>query len=213
LYTGNSTTASGSITVSGANTCLFIGLKTFGNPTVSSPQVDGFSLTPIVTDPTFDIYTYLYVAPSAGSRTVQMTMSAANDWGLIIACLNGVDQSTPTGTAQEGHSTEATSVTSPSITGVTDGLILDFASMVNDAMTAGGSQTRYPTSGAQGDSYFGGFNSIGMSAKSAVGATTMSWTASATFGDNSVIAVPFRPAAGGGGASLSNQNILLLGIG
>lgn len=209
---GNGTSPSVALSVSGSDRCLFIGLKTIGGPTVSSPQVDGFTLTPIITDAGNDIYSYLYIAPATGSRTVQMTLDAASDWGLLVASLTGVHQSSPIGTAASAQNTEAVSI-SQSVTGVANGLVLDFASLVVDTISPGAGQTRYPASGSQGNSMNGGFRSIGMSAKSGTGSVTSSWSAAFTAGDNYLIVVPFLPSAGGGGASVTNQNLLLMGIG
>lgn len=145
---------------------------------------------------------------------MQMTLSGTSQWGLLVASLTGVHQSSPIGTAIKATNTEAASI-SQAVTGVTDGLVLDFATLVMDAMTAAAGQTRYPTSAPNGDSYFETFVSIGISAKSGAGAVTMQWNATGgpTFGDNTLIAVPFHPSAGGGGGSSSNQNLLTLGVG
>lgn len=210
--TGESNTPSCALSVSGSDRALWIGLKTVGGPTVSSPQVDGFALTEVLNNVGNDIYSYLYVAPTTGSRTVQFTLSGSHFWALCVASLTGVHQSSPIGTPLFNNNSEATSI-SQAVTGVADGLVMDFGFMANDAINPGAGQTRYPTSAPRGDSFNGGFFSVGMSAKGGSGAVTMEWAASASFGDNLIIACPFHPSAGGGGGASSNQNFLLLGVG
>lgn len=210
---GNGTTASASISVSGADRCLWIGLKVLGGHAVTSPQIDGFALTPVFTDAANDIYSYLYIAPATGTRTIQMTIASATDWCVLVTSLTGVHQSSPIGTPLMGANSELTAV-SQAVTGVANGLVMDFAWMVRDVIVPGAGQTRYPTSAPQGDSFTSGQYSCGMSSKTGTGSVTMSWSADMSFGDNFCIAVPFLPAAGGGGGgSGTNQNFLLLGIG
>lgn len=208
---GLSDTPQASLSVSGSDRCLFVGLKVTGGPTVSSPQVDGFALTPIYTNPDWDFYTYLYIAPATGTRTVQMSAIGSGDWALFVAALTGVHQSSPIGTAIQATNVEQASI-SQAVTGVADGLVMDFAFMVNGAITPGAGQTRYPTTPPNGDLFNDFSVSAGMSAKSGTGSVTTSWSCAESFGDNFILVVPFLPSAGGG-ASLSNQNLTLLGIG
>lgn len=210
---GNGTTAQASLSVSGADRALFIGLAPNSNPTVSSPVVDGSPLTLIEAETLLDAYSYYFIAPNTGTRTVSITLSAAVNWGLLVASLTGVHQSSPIGTPVSNQNTEQAGITT-SATGVADGLVLDFSKLIIDVMNPGAGQTRYPTSGDQGNSYFGGFQSIGMSAKGGTGSVSMSWdSVGGTFGDNYHIVVPFLPSVGGGSSSSSNQNLLLMGVG
>jgi hypothetical protein len=207
-----SDTPQASLSVTGSDRCLFVALKVTGGPTVASPQVDGFALTPIYTNPDWDIYTYLYVAPATGTRTVQMTATGGGDWAMFVAALTGVHQSSPVGTAVPATNSEVTSI-SQSVTGVADGLVMDFAFMVSGAITPGAGQTRFPTSVPNGDLFNDFSFSAGISSKSGSGSVSTSWNCAASGGDSYLVVIPFLPSAGGGGGNVSNQNLLLMGIG
>lgn len=208
----NGTTANATLSISGSDRAVIVGLKTFGGPTVSNPLFEGVAMTTIVADTTNDLYLYYLLNPPTGSRTANITMSAANEWGLLVVSLTGVHQTVPIGTAAQNQNSEVSPI-SASATGVTDGLVLDFVQMVAFDLTPGVGQTRYPTSAPNGDSYFGGAVCIGMSVKSGTGSVAMSWSTTESFGDNAIIAVPILPSAGGGGGPVRNQSLMLMGVG
>jgi hypothetical protein len=157
-------------------------------------------MTNIVADTSNDIYLYYVLNPATGSRSASITMSSANEWGMLVVAVTGVHQTTAIGTPVQNSNSEVSPI-SASATGVADGLVLDFVQMVTfDPMTEGVGQTRYPASAPNGDSYFGGAVSIGMSLKSGTGSVSMSWTTAVPLGDNTIIAVPILPSAGGGGS-------------
>lgn len=196
--TGNGTVASVAVTVA-ANSLVVVGVHFNGGPTASSPTFDGNAMTLIAQNG--DMYLYRYTGHASGSRTASVTRSTSGDWVIGVVSVTGFDTGDPVGTHQVGNSSETTSVTTAAITsGSTDWLIIDAAFMVNDSMAAQTSPAQ--TERVSRDSYNGGFLSFGMSTKAGSASTsTMSWTASGTFGDNTITAIPIRPAAGGGGGS------------
>lgn len=199
---GTSNTASVSLTCA-ANSIAIVGVQLNGGPTVSSATFDGNAMSPITS--IGDLYLYRYHGHASGSRTAQVVRSDSGLWAIGVMTFTGFDTGNPIGTFQTGTSTDpATSVETAAITsGSTDWMIADVALLVYDAITAGTDQTRRVNL----DSFNSGFLSMGMSHKTgAASTTTMSWSATSTFGDNSIIGVGIRPAAAGG--SILKQMLL-----
>lgn len=190
---GTSTTASVTLTVA-ASSLAVVGVQVNGSPTISSATFDGNAMTLI--GQVGDLYLYRYHGHASGSRTATITRSDSGLWAIGAVSVTGFDSGNPVGTHQTGTSTETASVTTADITsGSTDWLIVDAAVLVRDVIAAAGGQTERVSE----ESFNSGQISFGMSTKpGSASTTTMSWTADATFGDNSIIAVPIRPAAAAG---------------
>jgi hypothetical protein len=190
---GTSTTASVSVTAA-ASSLVIVGVMMNGSPTVSNPLFDGNAMTLIAQNA--DLYLYRYHGHASGSRTASVTRSDSGLWVIGAITVTGFDTGDPVGTHQTGTSTETASVDTAAITsGSTDWLIVDAALLVRDVIAAAGGQTERVSQ----ESFNSGQLSFGMSTKpGSASTTTMSWTTDATFGDNLIIGVPIRPAAGGG---------------
>jgi hypothetical protein len=203
---GTSTTASVTLTVA-ASSLVIVGVQMNNSPTVSNPLFDGNAMTLIAQNG--DLYMYRYHGHSSGSRTANITRSDSGLWAIGAISVTGFDSGDPVGTHQVGNSTETASVDTAAITsGSTDWMLIDVALLIRDVIAAAGGQTERVSE----ESFNSGQVSFGMSTKPGSGSTTtMSWTADATFGDNLIIGVPVRPAAGGGGSS--PRNLFLLGVG
>lgn len=199
---GTSTTASVSITVA-ANTLAIVGVQMINSPTVSNPTFDGNAMTLIAQNG--DLYMYWYHGHEAGSRTASVTRSDSGLWVIGAITVTGFDTGDPVGTHQTGTSFETASVDTAAITsGSVDWMLIDVALLVRDVIAAAGGQTERVSQ----ESFNSGQLSFGMSTKPGSGSTTtMSWTADATFGDNLIIGVPIRPAAGAAAPELMAQAI------
>jgi hypothetical protein len=194
--TGNGTTASVAVTCAASSmvlVCFFVN----NNPTISTVTFDGNAMTLVWNASTINgdgFRVYRYTGHAAGSRTAQVTWTGAQDWGIGVVSVTGQDGTTPVGTIQTINNDGLTSITTPSITGATDGLFVDAVMMVNGNITPGASQTQRVTNT---ESINGGAVSIAMSTKAGAASTTMSWTAPETFGFNYLVGIPILAAAGG----------------
>jgi hypothetical protein len=197
---GTSNTASVSLTCA-ANTLAIVGVQLNGGPTVSSATFDGNAMT-LITN-VGDLYLYRYHGHASGSRTAQVVRSDSGLWGIGVVTATGFDTGDPVGTF------ETADVTTAAITsGSADWLIVDVAILVRDAIAAAAGQTERVSLEAFNG---GGQLSFGMSTKpGSASTTTMSWTTDATFGDNSIIGVPIRPAAAVGADPVLGRRIYVM---
>jgi hypothetical protein len=130
------------------------------------------------------------VAPATGAQTVQVTLSGTNDELCAgIVTLNGVHQTTPTGTANTNSGSGGTNTVS--ITSVSGEIVVDLTYCWSTTIAADASQAmRWEQEG------IGGATSGGMSTETATGAsTTMSWTRGGTDNNSWTIGgVAFKPS-------------------
>ncbi len=193
--TGNGTTATVSLTCASSSLVVFC-FWANNNPTFGSPTFDGQAPS-LIYNPGNGFRVYSYRGHASGSRTATVTWTGAQDWGICAVSVTGWDSSTPIGTSQNTTNDSLTSITTPSITSATDGLIVDAVMMINGTITAGGGQTERATA----KSIQGSAVSLAMSTKTGAASTTMSWSAAETFGDNYIVGVPIIAGGGGGGGS------------
>lgn len=140
------------------------------------------------------------IAPTAGTISIAVTLSAALDSIANATGFNGVHQTSPT----EGLNTaSATNVgaadATVNITTVADNdWVIDNVATSDTAITVGAGQTqRNNVTGALGS---GAMSTEGP--KTPAGAVTMSWTNIAALATWSIVAIALRPVAASGGGSL-----------
>ena len=186
-------------TVSGTNTYILVGcgFNTGGATTISSVTWNtSENLTQIGTRPrTGTIATDLWglVAPTATTANIVVTKSASGvDSVCKVVSFNGVDQSTPIGTSNQGTGTAAApsiAVTSSAGELVVD--VLGWRTNATPTATPDGSQTAI---GTQQSCVTSTNCRVHMSYETAAGAsTTMSWTE--TLDQSAQVGVPLKPAA------------------
>jgi hypothetical protein len=192
------TTLSTSITTSGATDAVCIGVV--GEGQTSNPTVTFAAQTPtlLARNDEFEPSVWLYyVLPSGtGSQAINVTFAAScGRCALGAVAYDGVDQSTPVGTAVVG-ATSSTTTHEAVVSAATNDLVCDVAYVGTDNITVGAGQTvRYDE-----DDFLSVFRSFGMSDEPGAASVTMSWTTSGAT-DGTVIAVPLKASAGGGGGS------------
>lgn len=203
------TTGASSLTLSsfatvGADRACYVGVSSYGGDcTLTTSVVRGGTetFTEIYDELALPSHVsgHYYIAPATAAANIVVTMAGANERFVVGAlALSGVHQTTPVGThaTASGSSTEA----SVAVSSAVGELVVDtlVKNGVSDSVTPGTGQTqRWLTqSGTSGPATGAGSTEAGAAS------VTMSW--SWTTGGSAgwrIGAVPFQPAAGGGGAT------------
>lgn len=206
LGLANSTTLTGSHTVSGSDTFLFVGLKLYGNDDVTSVTYNGDAMTVIASSvavPTEASYAAAYglINPDSGSHNVVVTRTSSN---FIIGCATsytGVSQAgQPEANGTDSDSGESFTEPAATVTTANGWLVGAMAAKYvgNSAIAGTGTTLRVdPISNA---GYMGCFDSNGALA---AGSHALEM---GQFANNAgllagIVAV-MAPASGGGGATV-----------
>ncbi len=194
------TSLSFSMTTAGSDRALAGGTQVYQSgaaATVSSMTYNGVALTDsaTATNGTRIANQRYLVAPASGSNTFQCNYSNTGsfDLGCLAISMTGVDQSTPTGTAN----TATGSSTTPSVvvSSATDELVVDTLFIDHTAaLSVGAGQTERVNAITSN-----GFIKYTASTEPGASSVTMDWTngGSTTW---AIVATPFKAVAVGGGA-------------
>ena len=112
---GNATSETIAVTISGADRCVWVWVNSRSDPTVSGVTVDGVSMGSSIATVTRSLSwgaLYRLIAPNTG------TVNVVGSWGssetnMEVLAYTGVDQTTPEGTVATATGSPATS---PSVT-------------------------------------------------------------------------------------------------
>jgi len=166
-------TFSHTVSTSGNNQIIIVGIATKGSVSVSGVTYDGLPLTEIRSDKHGNaILSSLWyrIAPSSGNHIVSVDLSTSEEIVIGAISLNNVNQAAPIGADNGGKRNNNT----PSVditTTVDDSWIVDVVSTLNGPMTAGGGQTER-WDAAQGTRRGAGSTEVTTTA----GPYTTSWT-------------------------------------
>lgn len=207
----SSLTCDAPVTISGSNRYIFVAVYAEG-VTISSVStgaqtptaISGAVLNPYGSD-IWQIYGL--VNPTAGTPTPTVTFSGIAPRAFIYA--SAWDNVGTLGAASTLFSDTIATPSSLNATSAASQTVIDFIIASAPTITNDGSQTLRE----QQNDFSGVGRSFGSSSKAAIGSTTnMLWTPG-DLCDMQHIAIPFSAAGGGGGASLTNQKLVLLGVG
>lgn len=206
----SSLTCDAPITISGSNRYIFVAIYAEG-VTVSSVSTGAQTPTAIsgaVLNPYgSDIWQIYGLAnPTVGTPTPTVAFSGTATRAFIYAI--AWDDVGTLGTPSTLYSDTVATPSSLNATSAASQTVLDFIVASALTITNDGSQALRE----QRNDFAGVGRSFGSSSKAAIGSTTnMLWTPGDVC-DMQHIAIPFS-AAGGGGASFTNQKLVLLGVG
>jgi hypothetical protein len=189
-----------SATPAGSDRVIVIGVTWFGDQNISAITFGGSAtgLTQLAAvshsgDARRRAYLYGLHTPGTGAQAIVITAAAAvADWAVGYICFTGAHQSAAFGTPSSVGDSASTSVTSGSVTGTADGLIVDLFACWFDAR--GGVPGAGQTGNVDVPEWGGNGAGFGMSTKNATGATTTSWTFDNAGGTAVVVAVPVLAA-------------------
>ncbi len=214
ITSGSSIGWSHTITSSGANTYLIVGVgakKTSSDPTVSSVVYGGVSMTQVtstcITSSITHICSSVWVLfnPPTGTNNATATYSTTVNGGWAAGVsYTGVNQSNTVDATQTGSGTTSGSQTVTITTNTDNSWVYSFAEIAWQSGTSGSitpSQTDRGNSGASNVASTGDQQDTN-SVVHPAGSQAMAFTfgGSGTFGWN-IIDVSLAPAAGGGGGS------------
>lgn len=138
---------------------------------------------------------YRLIAPPTGAQTAQFNLASPTfDVALSVVSYTGVDQTDPLGTA--AGVTGSSAAPSVNVSSASGELVVDYVRAFAGvtSLTANASQT----SRVEQEGWSANGPAAGNSEKAGAASVTMSWTLSAS-SPWAHIAVPLKPAAGGGG--------------
>lgn len=186
------TSVSVSHTASGSDRWAIIMVFQNTDHTISS--VSYGAQTPALVVSNGRLHVYSLDDPATGAQTVSASSSASAGIVIGVVTYTGVSG---IGTHQTATNNELASITSPTVTSETGGLVVDAVVMVNTTMSPDGGQTARLN--IDSDTHGVGFFAFGMSEEPGATSVTTSWSTAESFGDNYLTAVPLTAAAGGGG--------------
>jgi hypothetical protein len=191
----------------GADRYVLIGVYQHTDHTISA--ISYGSQTPgLITEVGGRLHLYGLVAPATGTQSVSVTSNTSAGFVIAAVSYTGVDQTGPLGTPVSNTTSSTTSIDA-TVTSAVGQLVVDLALMINTSMAAAVGQTERISLDDPGVGFF----SLGMSEKAGASSVTTTWTSSATFGNNRILAVPLIASAGGGSGLNpifhKRQNVLL----
>lgn len=192
------TSATFSLTVSGSNRILIVGVVLRSPNSASGPSsvtYNGVSLTQIaVIDISFmNLSLWRLVNPSTGANNVVVTNGAtSSNIAATAVSYTGVNQTTPLGTATSNSASSASSM-STTVSSNSGELVVDTGGTKDTTsaiVAAGAGQTQRAATSSNADS-----NGVAIYASEKAGATSVTMTADRSVGSNrlGVIAVPLKP--------------------
>jgi len=173
-------------TCTGTNRFLIVGIT--HRTTITGVTYNTVALTQLGSTLTADgksLDIWSLIAPANGSAHNVVISSSAGIFGHAVAlCFTGVHQTTALG-AQSAGADGFTSSATATVTGVANGMVVDFVMIEANAPTPDGSQTQRFNA-----TYY---QYLAASTKVGTGSVAMSWTFTADY--NELVAVPILPVA------------------
>jgi hypothetical protein len=178
-------------------------------PDVTGVTWNGTSMTligdsTVTADNNCRAYLYGLVAPAATTANIVVTLGGSGNERTQIAAAvySGVHQTTPIGTAVTALVVGGNPTVN--VSSAAGELVVDACSVTSDVtLAAGGGQTQRVATTTGNDV------ELGMSEEAGAGTVTMSWTGSTGF-DAAIVAVPLKPASGGGGSITFDEDYQLI---
>ena len=195
-------------TVTGANTFLAVDVEILSVPgtTVTSVLDDGIPMVFIGAQSTVTgagrIESWGIVAPTAGTKTITVTLSATVNSGATSVSYTGVHQSLPTEAFNGAQASNAGVANDASVivTTVADNCYVHAAIATDDTAITANQVSRNNISGAMGS----GADEDNGAAKTPAGAVTMSYTGLGTIATWAMAGYAIRPLAASGGAVIAS---------